>query len=206
MIYGLARPERSFHSLDFHESHAATSIVVQGDEVDLRVRSLTIGGGRDGGRLGAGEPGRAGRDAREPVATPGAPIVSGFSSSASSRKRIGPIASSSPLVKSGFLNRPAIDANAVAAPQIADQHPVVSHRQATVPARNLRRIDADITLEMPADQEDRTLQDDQRGGSPGSVGRVGMTFGGVLRGVVLAPWELALASSEPGSPAIWTMT
>ena len=95
----------------------------------------------------------------------GAPIVSGFIASASSRKRIGPIASSSPAIEPGFFDQPAIDANAVAAAQVANQDPVVSHRQATMPARDFWRIDPDVALEMPADQEDRTLQDDERRGS-----------------------------------------
>ena len=54
------------------------------------------GGGGADARLGAGEPGRPGGAVAGAGRELGAPIVSGFSSTVSSRKRIGPIASSSP--------------------------------------------------------------------------------------------------------------
>ncbi len=107
----------------------------------------------------------------EPVATQREPVVSRAhrsfrGSRLPSRAGIGPARSPArPRRGAWILNRPAIDANAVAATQVADQDAVVSHRQATMPARNLGRVDPDVTLEMPADQEDRTMQDDDRGGS-----------------------------------------
>ena len=62
--------------------------------------------------------------------------------------------------------QPAVDAYAVAAAQVANQNTVVGHRHATMSSRNLRRIDADVTVRVPADQEDRPLQGDRSGRFP----------------------------------------
>ena len=75
----------------------ATSIVVKRNEIDLGARQLGVD--RDvgsGGRVEVGETAcvaRGGGAGREPLA----PRDSAFSPSVSSRNRIGPIASSSPL-------------------------------------------------------------------------------------------------------------
>jgi hypothetical protein len=68
-------------------------------------------------------------------------------------------------MESYLFDQPAIDTNAIPAAQIADQDAVVSHGQATMPSRNLWRIDSDVTFEMSADEEDRSVQGDLRCGS-----------------------------------------
>ena len=115
-------------------THMAGSIVVEGDEVDVGVEARMprrSGGGWSGrGSNGSGWAVGRGWGGRRAA---GAPIVSGLSSRASNRNRIGPIASSSPFIQPGFIDLPAIDAHAVATAQVANQNPVVCHRQAAMP-------------------------------------------------------------------------
>jgi hypothetical protein len=68
-------------------------------------------------------------------------------------------------MQSCFINQPAIDANAIPAAQIANQDAVVSHGHAAMPSGNLLWIDADVTVEMSTDQQDRSMQGDLRRGS-----------------------------------------
>jgi hypothetical protein len=68
-------------------------------------------------------------------------------------------------MQNNLFDQPAIDANAIPAAQVADQDAVVSHGQATMPSRNFWGIDSDVTFEMSADQEDRSMQGDLRRGS-----------------------------------------
>ena len=107
-----------------------------------------------GDRAGASRP-------RAPVG----PGAAGCSSSCSSRNKIGPIASSSPGCSRRFFEQPAVDAHAVAAAEIANQYSIICCRDATVATRNLRRIDADVAFEVPADQEDRPVECDRGGRS-----------------------------------------
>jgi hypothetical protein len=68
-------------------------------------------------------------------------------------------------IKSCFFDQPAIDTNAIPAAQVPNQDAVISHGHAAMPSGDLLRVDADVTLEMSADQEDRSMQGDLRGGS-----------------------------------------
>ena len=76
MFYGLARPERSFYSVDSAGALRGLSIVVQGNEIDIRIRSVTIGA-ECRRRWRAGLPGRRGSRVRAGRET-GAPNVSGI--------------------------------------------------------------------------------------------------------------------------------
>jgi hypothetical protein len=64
-----------------------------------------------------------------------------------------------------LFDQSAIDTNTIPAAQVADQDAIVSHGQTTMPSRDFWRIDSDVTIEMSADQEDRSMQGDLRCGS-----------------------------------------
>jgi glycosyltransferase involved in cell wall biosynthesis len=69
-----------------------------------------------------------------------------------------------PQAELHLVHLAAVDAQPVAAPQVANQHPVVDQGQAAVAAGDSRQVDPDVAVGMPADQQDGPLQRDGRSG------------------------------------------
>ena len=67
--------------------------------------------------------------------------------------------------KARFFEQAAVDAHAIAAAEIANQHSIICCCDTTVAAGDLGPVEADIALRVAADQEDRTIQGDDRAGT-----------------------------------------
>ena len=56
-----------------------------------------------------------------------------------------------------FVDEHAVDANAMAAAEIANDQPIVGESEAAMSARDLRKIKSDVAIGMLTDENDGTL-------------------------------------------------
>jgi len=114
-------------------------------------------GSQGGGSLGGGNGRRSARDGRH-----GGILRVGFllepEQDRADRQLIA-------RLESGFLQQSPIDSHTVATAQVTNQHTVVGDGDATMPSRDLRRVDANVALEMPPDEQDGPIESDQGGRS-----------------------------------------
>src|SRR5439155_1889209 len=58
-----------------------------------------------------------------------------------------------------FEHADAVDADAVGAPEVADHELLADLGDAAVPPRDFARVKADVALQVPAEQQDRLVQE-----------------------------------------------
>jgi hypothetical protein len=133
-----------------------TSKVVKGDQVGLGIllppRGLGWAGGRKHGWSWAGR-----FRSREWDRWGVLPLVDLFQ--AIDERSDGQLVAG---LQAGFIHHRAIDPDLVSTPQVADQDPVVGHRDAAMATRDLGLLNANIAFDVAANQEDGSLNRDDR--------------------------------------------